>query len=74
MKPELTPGSLTRNGGRPDRVASISSAMRRSASAPISAIASASVSAAKATGSAWKFPPEMIWPLSAGLSVKISGL
>jgi hypothetical protein len=75
MKPEFTPGSRTRKGGRPDRVASISSAMRRSASAPISAMASASVSAAKATGSAWKLPPETTsaraWPLS---SMKTSGL
>ena len=62
MKPELTPGSSTRNGGRPDSEASISKAMRRSASAPISAIASASVSAAKATGSAWKLPPDSTSP------------
>ena len=47
MKPELTPPSSTRNGGRPDRFASIISAMRRSDSAPISAIASARWSAAK---------------------------
>ncbi len=44
--------------------------MRRSARPPISAIASASVSAAKATGSAWKLPPEIISPVSG----KISGL
>ena len=74
MKPELTPGSRTRNGGRPDKVASISSAMRRSASAPISAIASARVSAAKATGSAWKLPPETISACPDLASWKISGL
>ncbi len=34
MKPELTPPSSTRNGGRPERFVSISSAMRRSDSAP----------------------------------------
>ena len=51
MKPELTPPSSTRNGGRPERSVSIISAMRRSDSAPISAIASARLSAAKATGS-----------------------
>src|SRR5471030_2152948 len=72
MKPELTPGSPTRNGGRPDKVASISSAMRRSEMLPISAMASASVSAAKATGSAWKFPPETTTALSPFW--KISGL
>ena len=63
MKPELTPPSSTRNGGRPDRFVSISSAMRRSDSAPISAIASARLSAANATGSAWKLPPERISPV-----------
>ena len=63
MKPELTPPSSTRNGGRPDRLVSISSAMRRSDSAPISAIASARLSAANATGSAWKLPPERISPV-----------
>ena len=68
MKPEFTPPSSTRNGGRPDRLASISSAMRRSDSAPISAIASARLSAANATGSAWKLPPERISSLSANTS------
>ena len=63
MKPELTPARATRNGGRPLIFGSISSAMRRSAIAPISAMASASVSAAKATGSAWKLPPESTSPL-----------
>ena len=58
MKPEFTPPSLTRNGGSPDSVASMSNAMRRSDNAPISATASARLSAAKATGSAWKLPPE----------------
>ena len=45
--------------------------MRRSASAPISAIASARLSAAKATGSAWKLPPESTspsLPKTSGLS------
>ena len=68
MKPELTPPSSTRNGGSPDRFASISSAMRRSDSAPISAIASARLSAANATGSAWKLPPERISPVCANTS------
>ena len=45
-------------------------AMRRSASEPISQIASAIMSAAKATGSAWKLPPDSASPSSA----KISGL
>ena len=65
MKPEFTPPSSTRNGGRPDRFASIRSAMRRSASAPVSAMASARLSAANATGSAWKLPPEITSPASA---------
>ena len=42
--------------------------MRRSASAPISATASASMSAAKATGSAWKLPPDSTSPVSANTS------
>ena len=45
-------------------------AMRRSASEPISQIAIAIMSAANATGSAWKLPPDSASPLSA----KISGL
>ena len=45
-------------------------AMRRSASEPISQIASAIMSAAKATGSAWKLPPDRASPSPA----KISGL
>ena len=68
MKPELTPPSSTRNGGSPDMFESISSAMRRSDSAPTSAIASARLSAANATGSAWKLPPERISPVSANTS------
>jgi hypothetical protein len=71
MKPELTPGSGVRKAGRPKFSAgSTSMAMRRSAIEPISAIASATISAAKATGSAWKLPPETI-PSSRinGLSV-----
>ena len=46
--------------------------MRRSAIAPISAIATAIASAASATGSAWKLPPEMMLAVAAntsGLSV-----
>jgi hypothetical protein len=40
--------------------------------APISAMATASASAASATGSAWKLPPDTRWPSAAktrGLSV-----
>ncbi|MDT4851106.1 hypothetical protein FQZ97_852760 [compost metagenome] len=70
MKPLLRPGLSTRKGGRPESVLSISSAMRRSEMAPISAMASASVSAAKATGSAWKLPPES----TSLVSVNTSGL
>jgi predicted naringenin-chalcone synthase len=52
MKPEFTPLFSTRKAGRPLIFGSTSTAMRRSERLPISAIASASVSAAKATGSA----------------------
>ena len=45
-------------------------AMRRSASEPISQTASAIMSAAKATGSAWKLPPDS----ASSVSAKISGL
>jgi hypothetical protein len=72
MKPLFRPGLSTRKGGRPESVLSISKAMRRSDSAPISASARARVSAAKATGSAWKLPPESTSPVSgktSGLSV-----
>src|SRR5437879_6025888 len=70
MKPELTPLSGVRNGGRPLNFGSMSSARRRSASEPTSAQASARMSAANATGSAWKFPPESASPASG----KMSGL
>ena len=73
IKPELTPALSTKNGGRPpDKVASISKATRRSDIEPISAIAKAKISAAKATGSAWKLPPDMATGPSSLL--KISGL
>ncbi len=62
IKPELTPPFFTGNGGNCDICLSIISAMRRSDSAPISAIASARLSAAMATGSAWKLPPEITSP------------
>ena len=45
-------------------------AIRRSASEPISHRASAIMSAAKATGSAWKLPPDS----ASSVSAKISGL
>ncbi|MCY1374247.1 hypothetical protein D9M69_615760 [compost metagenome] len=64
MNPELTPPRLTRNGGNCDMCLSIINAMRRSDSAPISASASARLSAASATGSAWKLPPEITSPCS----------
>ncbi len=68
IKPEFTPPLLTRKGGRPDMRESMSRAMRRSDREPISAMASARLSAAKATGSAWKLPPEMISSSSANTS------
>ena len=66
MKPQFRPGSAVRNGGRRETPASISIAMRRSAIAPTSAMATAIASAASATGSAWKLPPETIAPSSPG--------
>ena len=59
MNPELRPLDSTRNGGKPLKLVSTRKAIRRSAMAPISASAIARTSAAIATGSAWKFPPEM---------------
>src|SRR3546814_5857583 len=47
IKPELRPGSSVRNGGRPDRLASVSIARRRSERAPVSQIARAMMSAAR---------------------------
>ena len=70
MKPELRPGLRMRKGGSSEIVESISAAMRRSDSEPISATAMAMMSAAKATGSAWKLPPDSTAPSSA----KTSGL
>ena len=49
-------------------------AVRRSDSEPISQIAMAIMSAAKATGSAWKLPPESTSSLPASLAGKTSGL
>jgi hypothetical protein len=51
MNPELRPGCGVKNAGSPDNAGSISMAMRRSASDPISQTANASMSAANATGS-----------------------
>jgi hypothetical protein len=68
MKPEFTPPLATRNGGNCDMCLSIISEMRRSLSEPISAMASAMLSAAMATGSAWKLPPEITSPSAANTS------
>ncbi len=68
MKPELTPPLATRNGGNCDMCMSIISEMRRSDSEPISANARARLSAAIATGSAWKLPPEITSPSAANTS------
>jgi hypothetical protein len=70
IKPELRPGLGVRKAGSPESAGSTSMAMRRSASEPISQIAMAMASAAKATGSAWKLPPES----ASSVSGKISGL
>ena len=70
MKPEFSPGRGVRNAGRPDSAGSTSMAMRRSEIEPISHSARAIMSAANATGSAWKLPPDNASPVS----VRISGL
>jgi len=70
MKPEFTPEAAVRKGGSPERLASMRSATRRSESAPISAMARARWSAANATGSAWKLPPDS----TASSSANTSGL
>ena len=68
MKPEFTPPLATRKGGSCDMCLSIISEIRRSDSEPISAIARAILSAAMATGSAWKLPPEITSPSAANTS------
>ena len=65
MKPEFTPPFFTKNGGNCDMCLSIIIEMRRSDMEPISAIAKAMLSAAIATGSAWKLPPDNTSPESA---------
>ena len=60
--PLFNPASATRNGGSPDSRPSMSSAMRRSAIEPSSAMASLAKSIAMATGWPWKLPPEMTVP------------
>ena len=72
ISPEFTPLSAVRNGGRPLIFGSISTAVRRSESDPTSHNAIAITSAAKATGCAWKLPPEIALSSSGkttGLSV-----
>ena len=72
IKPELTPLSSVRKGGRPLILGSTSTALRRSEIEPTSHSAMAIMSAAKATGWAWKLPPEMAMSSSGnriGLSV-----
>src|SRR3954471_16123232 len=54
MRPEFTPESSVRNGGKPLILGSIRTAVRRSEIEPTSHSAIAMVSAAKATGWAWK--------------------
>ena len=72
MRPDWRPPSRARNAGRSESVGLTSRSMRRSLIAPSSATAIASMSAAMATGSPWKLPPESSSPVSAntiGLSV-----
>ena len=70
MKPEFNPGRGVKKAGNPESAGSTSMAIRRSAKDPISHKAIAIMSAAKATGSAWKFPPDR----ACVLSEKIRGL
>ena len=72
MRPDWSPPSRVRKAGRPESAGFTRRSMRRSLIAPSSATAMARKSAAMATGSPWKFPPESISPVSAntmGLSV-----
>ena len=57
-EPGIQPRPWRQERRRRDSAGSISMAMRRSAMAPISHNASAMTSAAKATGSPWKLPPD----------------
>jgi hypothetical protein len=66
----LTPLSAIRKGGSPLILGSTSTAIRRSAIEPISHKARTSTSAAKATGWAWKLPPDSASsPKMRGLSL-----
>ena len=72
MSPEFTPASGARNGGRPrDRPWSSSRSVRRSLSAPRSAIEMARKSATAATGAPWKLPHDSTRPSGSttGLSM-----
>ncbi len=72
MKPELSPACSTRNGGSPEKASLVSFSIRRSEIEASSASAMARKSAAKAIGSPWKLPPEIVTPSRAktsGLSV-----
>ena len=63
MKPELVPAAGARNGGRPrENAGSIIRSTRRSLIEASSARAMASMSAANASGSPWKFPVVMTSP------------
>ena len=72
IRPELTPESSVRKAGRPLILGSTRTLTRRSEIEPTSHSAMAIVSAAKATGWAWKLPPEIALSSSGktiGLSV-----
>ncbi len=71
IRPEFTPASSTRNGGRPwERVWSSRRSVRRSAMAPTSAVATARKSQAKPTGAPWKWPQDSTRP--SGRTVGLS--
>src|SRR5256884_4449612 len=72
IRPELTPGSSARNGGRPcERCGSSRRSTRRSAIDPISAAAIARKSAANARGSPWKLPLDSTSPFSSTIGLSI---
>src|SRR5438477_1698599 len=72
MRPEFTPGSSARKGGRPcERCGSRSRSTRRSAIDPTSAAAMARKSAAKASGSPWKLPFDSTSPFSITIGLSI---
>src|SRR5207249_4414678 len=73
MRPEFTPGSWARKGGKPcERCGSSMRSTRRSAIEPTSAAAMARKSAANASGSPWKLPFDSTSPSSSTIGLSIA--